>query len=391
MNEQDALNDAIKRHGPTIGEPTTTPTENLLGNPDGGSNRSYTLKDGTKISFKTDKNGVVSQSGYNVSAAYIDAIGATKGKSVETYTDGDGNVWYKDDQGGFHPFGMPNSASEDRAATRASTAAAQAESERHNKAAEGHQTYEEGREAYSDYVNSINERSKAEATRINQLIEQNKMNLEQGKDEYSRWTQENVITPLKVAEEQRARAADERAVQQEQRRREEAAATDTKDTQKFAFDKGQEAIKNEMDLLPYAVGPKFTEQFAQAVNGVGKGKAYKGWTPEAFNINTPNLDQVFDQHVAKALSAISPYAARLADAHANAAVTGVPLTRTSYTGAPIPGAPGSAPPPGMPTLAPLNIKDPNLPDALPNPGYPSQDVPNYGGPSPADDPYVSQP
>lgn len=391
MNEQDILDSAIKRHGPAIGDPSTSDTLNELQRPDGGHIKTWTLKDGTRIGIKTDKNGVSSQSTYNISADYINAIGGAKGKSVETLTDGDGNVWYKDDKGDWHPFGTPNSASEDRAAARQSTAAAQAETERHNKAAEGHQTFEEGRAAYSDYVNSINERSKAEATRINQLIEANKLTLEQAKDEYSRWTQENVITPLKVAEEQRARAADERSVQQEQRRREEAAATDTKDTQKFAFDKGQEAIKNEMDLLPYAVGPKFTEQFAQAVNGVGKGKAYTGWTPEAFNINTPNLDQVFDQHVAKALSAISPYAARLADAHANAAVTGTPLTKTNYAGAPIPGAPGSTPPPGMPTLALLNIKDPNLPDALPNPGYPSQTVGDYSGPNSADDIYVSQP
>jgi hypothetical protein len=170
----------------------------------------------------------------------------------------------------------------------------------------------EARTSWSDQLAALEARRKQVIDGINAQIEQGKLDAQAAKDAYDRFYKEEVELPFKAAQEERARAADERLVQMEQRRRLEAGAADDVVRSKFGYDAGRDAVKDAKDMLPYMVGPNFNRNMAEAVNNLSRGKGGTNFSPEDFLFQIPDFEAIAEKGAANALKGLSPYADRLA-------------------------------------------------------------------------------
>jgi hypothetical protein len=187
------------------------------------------------------------------------------------------------------------------------------------------------------------ERAQAERDRLSLQIEAGKLTEASAAAQYKRWFDENVTIPLQRAQEARARAAELRAAQEAEDRRQQFAATYEKDRQTTAISAGNQAANAFNSNLQYQVGPKFGEQFAQALNSFQPGAPPANFTADAFTFKGPSIEAVARKATAKALAGISPYAQAIATAGER------PLQVASYGGGTEVG--GGAPPP---TAAPVD-------------------------------------
>lgn len=62
--------------------------------------------------------------------------------------------------------------------------------------------------------------------------------------------------------------------------------------EKAAYGVGQDAISNALKFLPYQASPAFASQFAAGLNTLSSGGGPVNFTPDAFRINLPDLDQL---------------------------------------------------------------------------------------------------
>ncbi len=240
------------------------------------------------------------------------------------------------------------------------------------------------RTAWNDHVAAKEKERQQEIARLNALIEQGKIDAKAAEDQYTRWHDQNVKLPFSAAQEARARAQDERAVQNEERRRAEAAALDAKEATKFGYDAGQDAVNLAKELLPMKVGPGFNDHMAEAINGLSQGKSVSNFTGADFRVKMPNWDQLRKDGAAAALAQWSPYARRLAEGGAAQGIDpNAQLATPTYEGIPaipdfstapaqaptfqVPMPPTYTPPPPptplpMPSLAPpVGVPLPSLP------------------------------
>jgi hypothetical protein len=108
---------------------------------------------------------------------------------------------------------------------------------------------------------------------------------------------------------------------------------------------GQNAVKNAMDLLHYQVSPTFLREFAAGLGTLSSGGGHVQFSPEAFQINLPDLDALAAQGAQRAAALyhattlpFTPAGAGAAGPPAPAAeaLAGVPMLpppRTSMPGA----------------------------------------------------------
>lgn len=158
------------------------------------------------------------------------------------------------------------------------------------------------------------EQAKAERDRLALQIEAGKLTEATAAAQYKRWFDENVTLPLQRAQEARARAAELRAAQEAEDRRQQFAATYEKDRQTTAIGAGERAASNFNQNLQYQVGPKFGEQFSQALNSFQPGAPPANFTADAFTFKGPSIEAVARKATATALAGISPYAKAIATA-----------------------------------------------------------------------------
>lgn len=158
------------------------------------------------------------------------------------------------------------------------------------------------------------EAAQAERDRLALQIQAGKLQEDQAAARYKQWFAENVTLPMQRAQEARARAEELRAAQAAEDRRKEYAASYEKDRATTALNIGQTAASNFNSNLQYQVGPKFGEQFAQALNSFQPGAPPAKFTADAFTFKGPNIEAVARKATANALSNISPYAKAISTA-----------------------------------------------------------------------------
>lgn len=160
---------------------------------------------------------------------------------------------------------------------------------------------------------------KAEADRVQKEltlgIQLNQYSAQEAKTKYDQWFAENVTVPFQAAQEERARAADQRAAMQAEEQRNQFGAQFGLDKAKFGQAAGDDAAKNEIALLPYRVGGNFGPDMSSAVNSLAAGGDVGGPSPSAgihfsptdFTYNKPNLAAIAQKATAAALAHLTDY------------------------------------------------------------------------------------
>lgn len=167
-------------------------------------------------------------------------------------------------------------------------------------------------------ANPIYDRVKVEAARkreeLNLQIQLGKLQADQAAAEYNRWFKENVEVPFMQAAEARAQAAEKRAAMQAEEQRRQFAATEARQRRAMGLQAGQEAVRAELQTLPYRVGPAFGEQFGAAVTSLGRGgsmannaSAGINFTKEAFEFDRPDFKAIANSALKDALKGLTNY------------------------------------------------------------------------------------
>lgn len=132
--------------------------------------------------------------------------------------------------------------------------------------------------------------------------------------EWQRWYTTNVEEPYKQSAEMRARTAEVRANQDAADRRKQFAASNDLAQRNLGETAGQNARANELAMLPYKVGPKFSGQFSSAINSLAAGgkignnaAAGVNFTPDAFSFQKPDLDAIAKKATKAALKGMTKY------------------------------------------------------------------------------------
>lgn len=187
-------------------------------------------------------------------------------------------------------------------------------------------------------------KAQAERDRLGLLIQAGKLEEDSAAAQYKRWFEENVTLPLQRSQEARARATELREAQAAEDRRKEFAATYEKDRQTTALNVGHAAASDFNSNLPFQVGPKFGEQFAQALDSFKPGAAPAHFTQDAFTFQGPNIEAVARKATANALSSISPYAKAISTAPDRPLQTAQYDASMTPAATPLAGTPAPAPP-----------------------------------------------
>ena len=167
--------------------------------------------------------------------------------------------------------------------------------------------------------NPIYDAAKVEAARLkDQLstgIALNQITAQQAAQQYKQWWDTNVELPFKQAQEQRARAAEQRAALEAEDRRKQFASDFSLRSSTLGFQAGDAAVKNEISLLPYRAGPEAGEQFSAAINSLGQGGKVYGpdasaginFTADAFEFDRPDFEGIAKKATKNALKGLTKY------------------------------------------------------------------------------------
>lgn len=145
-------------------------------------------------------------------------------------------------------------------------------------------------------------------------IQARTLTLNEATQQYNRWYQDNVETPLKQAQERRAQAESVRLAQEAQDKREQFASSQQLQTAQLGETAGQHAAQNEIALMPYRVGAGFSGDMANSINSLAQGgnlnhnaSAGVHFGAGDFQFNAPDLQAVAARGTAAALKGISAY------------------------------------------------------------------------------------
>lgn len=302
----------------------------------------HTFCDGTKVTAKYDQND---QGRMNVSVIAFEkpATKDTGPRVVSSASDTERNIAVQDPAAVTpeNPLGITKAENpafdQGKADEAAATRAAQRQREEQAAANAAQQRkLEQAKFDYEKQQDQIKQQTQLQRDKLTLLVEQGKLDADQAKEQYHRWYTENVVLPFQAMQEQRARATEQRTIEQEQRRRQELGASDEVARTKFGYDAGQDAIANELKLLPYRTGPAFGEQFAGALNTISQGGGPVNFTADAFNFQAPDLAGIAQSAAQQAVGQYRPLGERLGGAGADPNVVGTPQSPTDYTNLPVP-------------------------------------------------------
>jgi hypothetical protein len=159
---------------------------------------------------------------------------------------------------------------------------------------------------------------KVEAARkreeLNLQIQLGRLQADQAAAEYNRWFKQNVEVPFMQAAERRAQAQEKRAALQAEEQRRQFAAQEARQRRSMGLQAGQAAVQAEVSLLPYRVGPKFGQQFGDAVTSLGRGgsmdtnaSAGINFTQDAFEFDRPDFKSISNAAMKDALKGLTNY------------------------------------------------------------------------------------
>lgn len=204
--------------------------------------------------------------------------------------------------------------------------AAEKEQEKHNRAIEAQSVANQGRIATQQGASNkiaqgqldlaaLKQLQDAEAARLDKVYKDkvlagqdvNTANAEKQR-EFERWNTVNVDIPLKQEDARLARekVANERNVQtsatiplaQQQIQASQEATALGRVT--LGYNAGQDAVKNAMLLMPYKVGPGFTDHFAQTVNSMSAGASH--FQGSDFQIQAPDTNALAEAGYQRAMA-----------------------------------------------------------------------------------------
>lgn len=162
------------------------------------------------------------------------------------------------------------------------------------------------------------DRVKQESERLRSMIavqiQGRQLDLEAGKQQYQQWYDQNVKTPMLLAQEARDKAAEQRAALDSEERRRQFAASFSLQKGELGQRAGAAAMQAEESLLPYRAGPTESAEMSSAINSLGAGGSMSAnagagihFTPGAFEFDAPDFKSIAKQAAAAALSGISSY------------------------------------------------------------------------------------
>jgi hypothetical protein len=168
-------------------------------------------------------------------------------------------------------------------------------------------------------TNPIYDQAKVDAARLkDQLstaIALNQVSAQQAAQQYKQWWDTNVTLPFQQAQEVRARAAEQRAALEAEDRRKQFASQFSLQKASLGQQAGNQAVQNEISLLPYRAGPNEAADMSSAINSLGAGGKVNGPDASAgihfqasdFQFDRPDFDKIASQATAKALKGLTKY------------------------------------------------------------------------------------
>lgn len=180
-------------------------------------------------------------------------------------------------------------------------------------------------------------------------IASRQINLEEAKQQYSQWFDTNVKTPLMMAQEQRAKAEEQRAALDAEERRRQFAATFGLQKASLGQQAAATAIQAEESLLPYRAGPNEAAHMSDAINSLAAGGHIGGpsagagihFSGEDFQFNAPDFKKIAAEATKQVLSGLTDYRPSN-DTYQTADYSGVPAVNLggmpsySYGGSSLP-------------------------------------------------------
>lgn len=159
---------------------------------------------------------------------------------------------------------------------------------------------------------------KQESERIRSMlavqIQAKNATLDEAKQQYQQWYDMNIKVPFLQAQEQRDRAAEQRAALDAEERRRQFAANFGLQKAELGQRAGAAAMQAEQSLLPYRAGPTEAAEMSSAINSLGAGgsmstNAAAGihFTPGAFEFDAPDFKGIAKRAAADAIKGISSY------------------------------------------------------------------------------------
>jgi hypothetical protein len=167
--------------------------------------------------------------------------------------------------------------------------------------------------------NPIYDQAKVDAARLkDQLstaIALNQISAQQAAQQYKQWWDTNVTLPFQQAQEVRARAAEQRAALEAEDRRKQFASQFSLQKASLGQQAGNQAVQNEISLLPYRAGPNEAADMSSAINSLGAGGKVNGPDASAgihfqasdFQFDRPDFDKIASRATAKALKGLTKY------------------------------------------------------------------------------------
>ncbi len=148
----------------------------------------------------------------------------------------------------------------------------------------------------------IKDKAEQERQRIATEIAQRRMSLDEGIQGYTEWFNNNVKVPFMQAEEERARAKEQREALDAEERRRQFASQFKLQKAELGEKAGEAAAQQEIALLPYRAGPEEAQHMSDAINGLAAGGTPGGPSAGA-GIHFSGADFQFDRPDFKAIAA----------------------------------------------------------------------------------------
>jgi hypothetical protein len=180
---------------------------------------------------------------------------------------------------------------------------------------------------------------KQEAERVRSMlavqIQARQVTLDEAKQQYSQWFDQNVKTPLMLSQEARDKAAEQRSALDAEERRRQFAATFGLQKAQLGEQAGESAVRAEESLLPYRAGPTESAEMSSAINSLSHGgsmandaSAGINFTPGAFQFDAPDFKKIAAQAAAAAVGHLSSYKPS-SQSYQTADYSNVPAVNTS--------------------------------------------------------------
>lgn len=287
---QDELDALVAQHGGLLGQPVAVSTELDPATGVKGSNPvyRYTFKDGTHFDMSAHLDG---QGNFNGTYDVVNAgtalkASAPKAAAPKTVKGDNGVIYSVNPDGTLTPQTRPTTTAQGQAALQNADTAAQ-------KAKDQAAIDQQKADAASQNADTTDlyRQGQLQQQRIQALLDAGTITNDDATAMMANWWKIHVEQP--VAQFQ----TDQQAQNQ--------YFTQTNEALKTAETFGQDAAQHQIDLLPHEVNPQFGPDYANALNNLANHQPIH-FNPQDFTYQLPNLQQVSQDAVNRALTKLMP-------------------------------------------------------------------------------------